>query len=273
MQPNMSRINGVESLPPRSKTAPYEVLAVDPQGARTQCEEICVEETVNIILNDRCITRLVITPEDLAAFVTGYLVCEGVVKSTRDIHTIREEFPDIYVTATGIPPGLSADMEIRSSGSPGVAATGKSPDIPLENNSRISLQTLFSGMNRINQLATTWRRTGGTHCTILLDTEGRVIASSEDMGRHSSVDKAVGTALISGFDLSRCFMVCSGRLPEGMVRKAYYAGICILASNNAPFTSGIDLARRVNMTLVGFARPPRAILYSVPERIVLPQPE
>jgi FdhD protein len=273
MQPNMSRINGVESLPPRSKTAPYEVLAVDPQGARTQCEEICVEETVNIILNDRCITRLVITPEDLAAFISGYLVCEGVVRSIHDIHTIREEFPDIYVSATGIPPDLSADMEILSSGCPGVAALQESQDTPLENDIRIGLETLFSGMDQINQQAAIWRRTGGTHCTLLLDTEGGVISSSEDMGRHSSVDKAVGAALIAGFDLSRCFMVCSGRLPEGMVRKAYRAGICIMASNNAPFTSGIDLARRVNMTLVGFARPPRAILYSVPERIVLPQPE
>lgn len=270
MLPKMTRNNGVGCSLPRSNTAPYEVLAVDPHGARKQCEEICVEETVNIILNGRRITRLVITPEDLTAFITGYLVCEGVVSSLDDIHTIREEFPDIYVTATGIPPDISKEIEIRSSGSPGVAASGKNQDIPLENEIRISLQTLFSGMDKINQLASTWRRTGGTHCTILLDTEGRVIASSEDMGRHSSVDKAVGTALISGFDLSRCFMVCSGRLPEGMVRKAYHAGICIMASNNAPFTSGIDLARRVNMTLVGFARPPRAILYSVPDRIVLP---
>jgi FdhD protein len=270
MLPQNPRPSAGENLPRRLNTASYEVLAVDPHGARTQCEEICVEETVNIILNGRRITRLVITPEDLSAFVTGYLICEGVVRSARDIHAIREEFPDIHVSATGVMSDLSADMEILSSGCPGVSPIRERQDTPLINDIRIGLETLFSGMDQINRLATTWRRTGGTHCTILLDTDGSVISSSEDMGRHSSVDKAVGTALLAGFDLSRCFMVCSGRLPAGMVKKAYNAGICIMASNNAPFTSGIDLARRVNMTLVGFARPPRAILYSVPERIVLP---
>jgi FdhD protein len=250
-------------------TAQYEVLAVDAEGARKKYEEICVEERINIILNGRCIARLAMTPEDLSAFITGYLVCEGIVGSIEDIQTIRVEFPDIYITANGSRPEPSIDMEIRSSGFPGVVAPRKDPDIPLKNDIRISVQTLFSGVNLINQLASTWRRTGGTHCTILLDTEGRVISSSEDMGRHSSVDKAVGIALKSGHDLSRCFMVCSGRLPSGMVAKAYHAGISILASNNAPFTSGIDLARSMNMTLVGFARPPRAIIYSVPERVIL----
>ena len=186
-----------------------------------------------------------------------------------DIQSICMEFPDIHITATGIPRERSIDMEIRSSGCPGVVAQGETLNTPLLNDFRITLETLFSGMNQINLLASTWRRTGGTHCTVLLDAGGRVIASAEDMGRHSSVDKAVGKALLAGHDLTECFMVCSGRLPEGMVAKAYRAGICILASNNAPFTSGIDLARSVNMTLVGFARPPRAIIYSVPERIIL----
>jgi FdhD protein len=258
-----------ENFTLEATTTRYEVLAVGSGGVKRTSEEICVEESVNIIVNGRQITRLAITPEDLSAFVTGYLVCEGIVGSIEDIQLIHVEFPDIYITATGIPPDLDINMEIRSSGCPGVVAQGTTLDTPLQNDLRISLETLFSGMNRINLLASTWRRTGGTHCTILLEAGGRVIASAEDMGRHSSVDKAVGKALLAGYDLSRCFMVCSGRLPAGMVAKAYRAGICILASNNAPFTSGIDLARSVNMTLVGFARPPRAIIYSMPERIIL----
>ncbi len=258
-----------ENFPLGATTTQYEVLAVGSGSIERTCEEICVEESVNVIVNGRRITRLAITPEDLSAFVTGYLVCEGIVGSPEDIQTIHVEFPDIHVTATGIPHDLDITMEIRSSGCPGVVAQGDILNTPLRNDIRISLETLFSGMNQINLRASTWRRTGGTHCTVLLDAEGRVIASAEDMGRHSSVDKAVGKALLAGHDLNRCFMVCSGRLPAGMVAKAYRAGICILASNNAPFTSGIDLARRVNMTLVGFARPPRAIIYSAPERIIL----
>ncbi|MCX5853425.1 MAG: formate dehydrogenase accessory sulfurtransferase FdhD [Deltaproteobacteria bacterium] len=55
-----------------------------------------------------------------------------------------------------------------------------------------------------------------------------------------------------------------------MVAKAYRAKITIIASNTAPFSTGICLARQVNMTLAGFVRPPKAMIYSVPERIRLP---
>jgi FdhD protein len=55
-----------------------------------------------------------------------------------------------------------------------------------------------------------------------------------------------------------------------MVAKSYRAGITILASNTAPFSTGVCLARQVQMTLAGFVRPPRITLYSHPERIVLP---
>jgi FdhD protein len=122
-------------------------------------------------------------------------------------------------------------------------------------------------MRAINERAPLWKVTGGTHCAVILDECGNVKSVIEDMGRHNAVDKAVGKALLDNVDLSRCFMVCTGRLPAGMVAKAYRAGISIFASNTAPFSTGICLARRVNMTLAGFVRPPRAMIYSVPERI------
>jgi FdhD protein len=134
----------------------------------------------------------------------------------------------------------------------------------------ISLDTLFSGMKKLNDNASLWRITGGTHCTVILDESGNLICGFEDMGRHNSVDKAIGRALLDRVSLSRCFMACTGRLPAGMVAKAYRAGIPIVASNTAPFSTGICLARQVNMTLAGFVRPPRAMIYSVPERILLP---
>jgi FdhD protein len=139
---------------------------------------------------------------------------------------------------------------------------------PLGEGITIDLQTLFNGMSAINEHAPLWKITGGTHCAVILDQCGNVKSVIEDMGRHNAVDKAVGQALLDGVDLSRCFMVCTGRLPAGMVAKAYRAGISIFASNTAPFSTGICLARQVNMTLAGFVRPPRAMIYSVPERIL-----
>jgi FdhD protein len=41
----------------------------------------------------------------------------------------------------------------------------------------------------------------------------------------------------------------------------------MVVSNTAPLTSGVEIARRLGMTLVCFARPPRMSVYSGIERI------
>ena len=77
------------------------------------------------------------------------------------------------------------------------------------------------------------------------DGTGGIVSYAEDIGRHNSMDKAVGKALMLGKDLTQCYMVCTGRMAGGMVAKAYRAGTPILISNTAPFSTGIDLARQV----------------------------
>jgi len=57
-------------------------------------------------------------------------------------------------------------------------------------------------------------------------------------------------------------------MPAGMVSKIWRAGIPIIITNNAPSDAGIELAREVNLTLAGFVRPPRMVIYSGKERIV-----
>jgi FdhD protein len=53
-----------------------------------------------------------------------------------------------------------------------------------------------------------------------------------------------------------------------MVAKAARAGFPILVSRTAPMNSGMELAQRIGMTLVGFARSPNLYVYSGMERII-----
>jgi FdhD protein len=260
---------GEISRPGPAMTEQYRVTAVSEEGTVQKYVDICIEDSVTLIVNERVISRLAVTPLDLVPFVTGYLLCEGIISQKEDIMDISVDLPDIRVdlkNISGFPD--TPEVEIRSSGAPGLSTDWESLARPLGDGIRVTIDTLFDAMGLINEMASTWRSTGGTHCTILLDAEGNMVSSAEDMGRHSSVDKAVGMALLSGHDTAGCFMVCTGRLPAGMVAKAYRAGISLVVSNNAPFTTGIDLARRLNITLAGFARPPRALIYSVPERVI-----
>jgi FdhD protein len=234
---------------------------------------VCTEDNITIHLNGHPLTSLKITPDDFPAFAVGFVICEGLVPDMGSIREVSINLPDIMVTAPGSASYEKEHLiEIRSAGV-GISTPAGYQGQPLGPGISISVDTLFNATNLVHETSSVWKATGGTHCTAILDVDGRLISSAEDIGRHNSVDKAVGKALLAGVDLSRCFMVCTGRLPADMVAKAYRAGITIMVSNNAPFSSGIDLAERMNMTLAGFARPPKVSIYSHPERIRLYRPD
>ncbi len=246
------------------------IIAVDEYGARSAFAKVCVEDCISIMVDSVPAIHLKATPDDIEALTVGHLVCEGIVPSFEAIESISIDYPFIWVSASEINKEvIRAQAEIRSSGM-GLRLSSECRGAPLGRGIKIDLDTLFEGTRRVHQASPIWKNTGGTHCTVLLDEEGGVLSAAEDIGRHNSIDKAVGKALMGECNLERCFMVCTGRMPADIVAKAYRAGISILVSNNAPFVSGIEFAERMNMTLAGFARPPRVSIYTCPTRIHIP---
>jgi FdhD protein len=106
-------------------------------------------------------------------------------------------------------------------------------------------------------------RTGGLHAAALFDASGQILALREDIGRHNAVDKIAGWALMQKkLPLSRHVMLVSGRGGFEIVQKALAAGIPILASVSAPSSLAVQLARELGLTLVGFLRGRRFVIYS-----------
>jgi FdhD protein len=229
---------------------------------------VCVEESVNLLIGGRRFASLTMTPADLEAFAYGYLVCEGLARSAADIRRVDVRWPNLDVTMASLPPDdVGLWMEIRSSGCVGVRSSWADLSDPVKSPFTVDAATIYESVGLINDLASLWRQTGGAHCSVICDRVGGLVSYAEDIGRHTSVDKAVGKALLDGRDLSECFLISTGRMPAGMVAKAYRAGLPMIVSNTAPLTSGVEIARRLGMTLVCFARPPRMTIYSGLERI------
>jgi FdhD protein len=253
----------------KAMTMDHRIIAVREDTVEPATVQVCIEDTVTLTLNGRPVTTLKITPSDMESFAVGFLICEGLVPDLSCITAVDIDPPLISVTAdTNSCSEESPSLEVRSAGI-GIRHTKGITGLPLGEGISIGKSVLFEGTRQVHETASVWRSTGGTHCTILLDAQGQIRSAAEDIGRHSSVDKAVGKAFLSGVNPEECFMVCTGRLPADMVAKAYRGGISIVVSNNAPFSSGIALAERMHMTLVGFARPPRMSIYTHPERIRL----
>jgi len=252
-------------------TVMYPVTRVTGDVVQEKSVEVCTESRVILYLNDVVIGDLSITPVDIEAFATGHLICEGYLTSIKDITAIHIDLPHVRVTA-------SCPVEHSSSGKFSKNSSGGScrnllpdgPTPPLADGMILDVETVFRSMKRVNDYSVIWKRTGGMHCSLIITEEGEIVCGVEDMGRHTTVDKAVGVALHKGVDITRCYLICSGRLPVDMVAKAYRAGIPIVVSNNAAFAGGIEFAKKANMTLAGFVRPPSMTIYTCSHRIRFP---
>ncbi len=113
-------------------------------------------------------------------------------------------------------------------------------------------------------------KTGGLHGAGLYDIEsGKLLAVHEDVGRHNAVDKVLGWALLEGLlPLSRTVLVTSSRASFELVQKAAMAGVPMLVAVSAPSSLAVELAKESDMTLVGFTRGHRCVIYAGEERIV-----
>ena len=112
-------------------------------------------------------------------------------------------------------------------------------------------------------------KTGGIHASSLIDKNGKVVATREDVGRHNALDKLIGYSHKKKLiDNHSQFIACSGRLNFELVQKGLISNIGLMAGVGAPTSLAIDLAKRFNMTLLGFVKKDSFNIYTNKERVL-----
>ncbi|MFT6924692.1 MAG: FdhD protein [Psychromonas sp.] len=211
------------------------------------------------------------TPGEDLNLVTGLFLAEGIIKSACDITGINDQLDANEISANKIVVRLAANVVVdwdlisrdtTSFSSCGVC--GKSSiqslelrDIPyLDTAERwLPSHVIPHFSDQLRQYQSMFMQTGGVHGCALFDAKGALLLSSEDVGRHNALDKLIGKlARDPALDQQRKIVFLSGRISFELVQKVLVSGISVLVAVGAPSNLAINMAKRFNLTLIGFSR-------------------
>lgn len=251
---------------------------------------VAVEEPLQIILehgeaHSRDETPLAMTmrtPGHDHDLVTGFLYAEGVICGVDDLinvrHCLRSDTPDNVVRAVlkegvGVPSRLlERNLTVTSAcgvcGERTVESLSKDgcERVPIEENA-FHPAAIRRALASLEESQAWFRHTGGTHGAALFDHTGELLLHREDVGRHNALDKLVGAWLRDASTSG--FVVVSSRASFELVQKTVRAGFPMIVAVGAASSLAVEMARRFDLTLVGFARESRFNVYSNGERIAL----
>ena len=213
------------------------------------------EERFTLFLNGTRFLDLVASREYLRELGAGFVLCQGLAQS---VDTVSVEGNEIRVSASL---DQSCTPEIETTGTVGFICR---PPQPVRSGCTITIPDVFAITREI--VTDLWRQTGGVHCSVLAR-NGEILFRASDVGRHNTVDKVIGYAVLNGFDLSECIVGCTGRQPRDMVIKYANAGIPIIISRAASTDRGIATAQDLGITLICFSRDERFTVYTHPWRV------
>ncbi|WP_400217380.1 formate dehydrogenase accessory sulfurtransferase FdhD [Methanobrevibacter smithii] len=260
-------------------------------GNYEKTEEKTVEDEYAYLFID-CLPprKFSVYPKNLDDFAIGYCLGEGLIKTNEDIEEIKVSKTNVLVK-TRLNHTSEEDFEqddivqkrkgecehacvcrlleyqgVNSDNAGGIRSQLKTVT-PNNSTLKIDATQIIKDMENLKENAKIWQETGSVHVAQLIYKNKIIIR--EDVSRHVAVDKVIGAAFKSGYDLTQSYITYSGRMPADMLIKVIRVGIPIIISNAAPAASGYEIAKKGNITMVGFVRNNRFNLYSAPQRINL----
>ena len=242
---------------------------------RATDDRVVLEHTVTIMVQDVGNFTLMCTPTDVEALALGFAFAEGMIGSIDDVLsiTIAKDDPNVVALEVEDPSHITTRRNMIVATSCGMCGQRTLEALlagttPCEQTVSITRENLLAVTEHLLDMQHLFRATGGSHAAGVFDAEANVIAFGEDIGRHTALDKAIGKCLQTGRSPVGCVAALSGRASFEMVAKAARAGIEIIAAVSAPSSFAVEAAEKWNITLCGFVRPPRANIYTHPERII-----
>jgi FdhD protein len=252
-------------------------------GELSQAQDTLAEETpVALIYNGVSHAVMLASAQDLEDFALGFSLSEGIVHNASELYGV-----EIRTQLNGLE--LHCDiaserfMQLKDRrrtlagktgcGLCGAESLGQAVRYPetLADNTVFSAANIERGLDAIQSQQFMQQQTGATHASAYVLIDGTVSVVREDVGRHNALDKLVGAlekVRSRQGTLAPGFVITTSRASFEMVQKTASAGIAMLVAVSAPTGLAVRVAEQCGLTLVGFARKGRFVVYSHRERIL-----
>lgn len=242
-------------------------------------DRLAEEVPVAIHLDGSPFAVMMASPMDLEDFARGFALTEGLVTSTDHITIAITELLEGITANITLPAGARLardppDRTLPARTACGICGTRELEDVirqpPAVNGGpALDAKVIQQALQTLGSHQPVNAFTGAVHAAAWVDTQGNIVLSREDVGRHNALDKLIGAMLAAPIDSQAGFALITSRASYEMVTKAAMAGMAVLVAISAPTALAVQLANSCGVTLVGFARPGRFNVYSHPERIPL----
>lgn len=250
-----------------SKKVSQKIVNAD-GSVETKESTIVSEHFIELIINENLAARLVCTPSCLTELVLGRMVSEGYINCADDVESI-------YICNYGSRAKVFLKKEIileeAAENEPTCCTDNRvllknTVDEPFSRLQKTEWKSewIFDLANEFASGSMIHRATKGTHCCYL-SVNGKIVYAAEDIGRHNAMDKAIGYAVLNGFDRKECILFTTGRVPTDMVKKVIKAGIPVLVSKAVPTDAAVLMASNYNLTLICRAWPDRYEIFNEAE--------
>jgi len=273
----------------------YQTVKYKQNQSATIDELISIEEPLEMIVRykknnnwiDNSISVTMRTPKNDEDLIIGLLFSEGIIHKLPEIEKVEslghktgklKLRNKIRVTLNN---GENLDVKhlrrnFLTNSSCGVCGKASMDSLEIicktkinKDNPKIKSSLVTEIPNLLKQSQSEFSKTGGIHASALFDQDGKVLVVREDVGRHNALDKVIGHCFKNSiFDTKNQFIACSGRLSFELIQKTLMANIGLLMGVGAPTSLAIDLAKRFDITLIGFIKSDSFNVYCGENRIL-----
>jgi len=242
---------------------------------------IAGEHPLTLYLDKREIVTLMTLGHAPEALVVGYLRNQRLVESVEDIEAVQVDWEtDSAAVTTRRKRAIGARLKkktVTTGCGQGTVYGDLMEEIDrvrLRDDVRLTDEHLFVLIEKVRRHETIYKQAGAVHGCALATTAGDILMFVEDVGRHNAVDAIAGFMWLDATDGSDKVFYTTGRLTSEMVIKCAQMRIPFLVSRSGLTHMGHEIARKVNLTMLGRASGRHYLAFTGKERLVrsLPQP-